>query len=174
MSDPSQVLEVLRCARGLVACNWASGNPDVPAFGSTCASVGIQVACFELGLDVPELAHKAVLSAAGIVLRDDQDPYATVYAWNDNQTDVSPVLAAFDLAIAKLSIESSDEPAHMAVENALAIIEACDHAGAVVAHQIVSERPDLDERKVASAAAAELFYAAQDTAQVCLASEVAR
>lgn len=56
----------------------------------------------------------------------------------------------------------------------LSVMGACDVAGAVLASFICLEHPHMDEYEIAALASAELFYAAQDTAQACLMSEVAR
>lgn len=50
---------------------------------------------------------------------------------------------------------------------ALEVIAACESAGAVVARHIVAQHPQMDVDEITDLTSAELFYAAQDTAQAC-------
>lgn len=172
MPDVSQVQDVLQKARKLTEAHWGTTNLDVRVCDASawmCASVAIgTVVDADYMGDLSIEAHAAFLKAAGQDIPDSAAAILeAVYSFNDAQTDSSPVLDAFDRAI------TSIDPTPNA-DSALAVLAALDQAGHAVAHQIVSERSDLDEVAIASLASSELFYAAQDTAQACLLSEVER
>lgn len=173
--DTSKVLKVLREAHGIVEADWGSANTDLPfdeAAGWGCASLAISAAA---GNDVwcatSLTAHRLFLTAAGVEIPESEAAIVgAVYAFNDAQESRQPVLDAFDRAI---EIADETEPTPNA-DSTLAVIAACERAGAVVAQEIVAECPDLNEALVAEAASSELFYAAQDIAQGCFGSVVDR
>lgn len=107
MSDPQQVLDILRDARELVQNDWTTTNLEVSleeAGGRHCASLAIRSACND-DFDETRAAHIAFLVGAGIHLPTDTDIgsiYGLVFALNDAQTSRAPVVATFDKAIAML------------------------------------------------------------------------
>lgn len=163
--DPRRVIRTLQDARDIVSSDWGSCSADADAHGASCVSVAIVAAG---GLATPEsmAAHVALLAAVGVEVPDDWDG-AQRAAWdfNDAQTSRASVLAATSKAIANL--EAIDPEPSPNADAALEVMQACETAGAVVAHHITREHPELDEREVASCVTSELFYAAQDTAQTC-------
>lgn len=108
MSDSSQVLEVLREARGLADAHWGTTNLDVPfghGDGWMCASIAISTVA--RGCSMSEIsveAHAAFLRGAGLTVPEsDTRIVEAVYAFNDAQPSKVPVIAAFDTAILEVA-----------------------------------------------------------------------
>jgi hypothetical protein len=183
-SDSRQVLGILKDARGLVDRAWVQGSRGQcqtgEASGGYCASVSITCA---QGYDEDYAAHKAFLRATGIPVPTRMgDMLNAVYAFNDAQTSKAPVLAAFDKAITALENEIAcdalmaelaeaeivlpPEPTPLA-DATIEVILAIEECGTVLARQIVSAHPQMDEREVRSMCCADLFSAAKDAAWAC-------
>lgn len=191
MLDLVKVLGILRGARGRIEDpeKWCVGTYMNGVQACAVASLYIAAGdaagnCLSQVDDLRETKF-AFRSLHRIIFGDvrpdhEDDPnYAPgeerLYLWNDEDGRTHPeVLAAFDKAIAAIEAQINPlaygfvlpEPTPNA-DAALAVLEACEEAGGVVARQIVTNRPGLDFEEVASVAASELFYAAQDTAKTC-------
>lgn len=170
MLDLVKVLGILREARGKIERPERWMTPERLAIGSCepgsdCAMTALP--SIMIGSSA-EAAHETLAWAMGLM-----DHIDRIAVWNDSHTHAE-VLAAFDKAIASIEAQINPlvygfvlpEPTPNA-DAALAVLEACEEAGGVVARQIVTGRPDLDFEEVSNVAASELFYAAQDTAKTC-------
>lgn len=139
MSDRQKVLAVLRAARLDVVRHWTER-------GGYCASVVIVFANQSLpGEDVTVAAHAALLRSVGIPVPTGQHAMChAVYAWDDAQTSVYPVVAAFDRAIASLEPEptpTADVPTADVVSSLL----NGNAADEIVGRRIVLRHPELRE-----------------------------
>lgn len=178
MSDPQQVLKVLRAAKDSIADerNWTNDGVLCDTTGRICALGAVGRA---LGISDEMLRDQgngtydslekqpAVIALAKASESNAADPTVAVYRANDRQHHAD-VLALFDKAIALVEGEWADSIlATPNADAALEVMAACDTAGAVVARHIVRAHPRMDLREITTLVSGELFYAAQDTAQAC-------
>ena len=187
LADSQKVLEVLRRARGLIEdpANWTRGMVGDRS-GRVCAvgAVGRAIGLDFTNVCTPEYyadeavarAHPAIAALVAVAPKSDIETALSPVARVNDEQGHAAVLALFDRAIERTEAEIrilsnliiyEDEPTPDPTPNAdaaLAVMEACESAGEVVARQIVSMNPELDFDHLAEVAASELFYAAQDTA----------